>query len=88
MTTSEGFRYVLTIIDRYTNLPEAIPLKDFTTKNVVKSARVIKGDSSRENYKGINGNLKNCSEFVYHPERNRKIEPPIVFQSSSFGSFK
>ena len=37
MTTSEGFRYVLTIIDRYTNLPEAIPLKKFTTKNVAKS---------------------------------------------------
>ena len=37
LPTSEGMTYLLTIIDRYTRWPEAIPLPDASTKTCVKA---------------------------------------------------
>ena len=37
LPTSEGMTYLLTIIDRYTHWPEAIPLPDASTKTCVKA---------------------------------------------------
>lgn len=36
-TTSDGYRYLLTVVDRCTHWPEAFPLRDITAENVAKA---------------------------------------------------